>query len=57
MTNVEYGDDIDYQNMLAYLKTNSLATDANYNYIKTQMDPDSFNDYHIANIYLQNGDW
>lgn len=53
----EYGDDAHYQAMLSYLNSNSMATLSNYNYIKTQMDTDSFNDYHISNIYLQNGDW
>ncbi len=53
----DYGDDIHYQAMLSYLNSNSMATLSNYNYIKTQMDTDSFNDYHISNIYLQNGDW
>lgn len=53
----EYGDSVHYEAMLSYLNTNSMATAANYNYIKTQMDTDSFNDYHITNIYLQNGDW
>lgn len=52
-----YGDDVHYQAMLTYLNNNSMATLSNYNYIKTQMDTESFNDYHIANIYLQNGDW
>lgn len=55
--NVSYGDDIDYQNMINYITNNSLATEANYNYIKTRLDPESFSDYHIANIYLENGDW
>ncbi|WP_309640585.1 CotH kinase family protein [Flavobacterium sp.] len=53
----DYGDDVHYQAMLAYLNANSMATPANYNYIKTQLDPDSFSDYHITNIYLQNVDW
>ncbi len=53
----DYGDDIHYQAMLSYLNSNSMATLSSYNYIKTQMDTDSFNDYHISNIYLQNGDW
>lgn len=53
----EYGDDTHYQAMLSYLNSNSMATASNYNYIKTQMDTDSFNDYFISNIYLQNGDW
>ena len=53
----EYGDDTHYQAMLSYLNSNSMATALNYNYIRTQMDTDSFNDYFISNIYLQNGDW
>ncbi len=53
----EYGDSVHYQAMLNYMTANSLATTANYDYIKTQMDVESFSDYHIANIYLQNGDW
>jgi hypothetical protein len=53
----DYGDDTHYQAMLSYLNTNSMATPANYTYIQTQMDTDSFNDYHITNIYLQNIDW
>ena len=54
---VSYGDELDYQNMISYITNNSLANDTNYNYIKTRLDPDSFSDYYISNIYLQNGDW
>jgi hypothetical protein len=54
---VSYGDELDYQNMISYITNNSLANDANYNYIKTRLDPDSFSDYYISNIYLANGDW
>lgn len=54
---VSYGDELDYQNMISYITNNSLTNDANYNYIKTRLDPDSFSDYYISNIYLQNGDW
>jgi hypothetical protein len=53
----DYGDDTHYQAMLSYLNSNTMATPANFTYIKTQMDTDSFNDYHITNIYLQNVDW
>ncbi|MFD0777681.1 CotH kinase family protein [Flavobacterium myungsuense] len=55
--NASYGDHLDYQNMISYITNNSLANDTNYNYIKTRLDPDSFSDYYISNIYLQNGDW
>ena len=53
----DYGDDVHYQAMLSYLNSNSMTTPSNFTYIKTQMDTDSFNDYHITNIYLQNVDW
>lgn len=52
-----YGDNLDYQNMITYLNSNSLSNNANYDYIKTRLDPESFSDYYITNIYLQNGDW
>ncbi len=55
--NVVYGDDVHYQSMLSYLNTNSMGIQSNYDYIKTQLDPDSFSDYEITNIYLQNVDW
>ena len=54
---VEEGDDAHYLAMLDYIENNSLAPTDNYNYIKTQMDTDSFQDYFISNIYFQNVDW
>ncbi len=39
------------------MNTNSLATPANYNYIKTQLDPENFADYYIGNLFLLNEDW
>jgi hypothetical protein len=51
------GDDLHYHAMEAYLENNSLATQANYDYIATQLDPEDFRDYYIANIYMQNTDW
>jgi uncharacterized repeat protein (TIGR02543 family) len=55
--NVAYGDDVHYQAMLSYLNSNSMSIPSNYDYIKTQLDPDSYSDYEITNIYLQNVDW
>lgn len=51
------GDNIDYQEMISYLNKNSLATQANYDYITTQLDPENFKDYFISNIFLDNSDW
>ena len=43
--------------MQTYLENNSLVNQANYDYIATQLDPENFRDYFIANIYEQNTDW
>ena len=51
------GDSDNYFAMVDYVTNNSLAVPANYEYIKTQLDPLSFSDYFISNIFLQNEDW
>ena len=51
------GDDEHYDAMATYLENNSLANQANYDYIATQLDPEDFRDYYISNIYMQNTDW
>ena len=56
-TVVDSGDFVDYQTMIDYLNANSLATQANYNYITTRLDPDNFKDYWISEIFLENTDW
>jgi hypothetical protein len=53
----EEGDTVHYQAMINYVETHSLANTGNFNYIKTQLDPDSFMDYYITNIFLDNSDW
>ncbi len=54
---VEEGDNPHYLAMVDYFENNSLIPEANFNYIKTQMDTESFTDYFISNIYLNNTDW
>ena len=54
---VEEGTNTHYMAMFSYISNNSLANPANYNYIQTQMDVDSFVDYWATNIFLQNRDW
>lgn len=54
---VEEGDNPHYLAMADYIANNSLVPEANYNYLKTQMDTESFTDYFITNIYLNNTDW
>ncbi|MET0758943.1 MAG: CotH kinase family protein [Flavobacterium sp.] len=54
---VEEGDNIDYNAMYNYFENNSLVSDTNYNYIKTQLDPENFTDYFTTNIFFYNRDW
>lgn len=51
------GDQVDWNNLYNYMNSNSLVSDANYNYIQTRIDTDNFIDYMVANIFLDNGDW
>jgi len=55
--NIEEGDVADYTTLVTYMENNVLTTDANYQYIQTRMDLESFSDYYIANIYFDNVDW
>ena len=54
---IEEGDNPHYLAMVDYFQNNSLVPQANFDYLKTQMDMDSFSDYFISNIYLNNTDW
>lgn len=51
------GSDTDYKSMLAFLETNTLTNDDNYQWISDQVDIDNFIIYHIAQIYIDNTDW
>lgn len=51
------GDAVNYNAMYNYIASNSLATQTNFDYIKTKLDPENFKDYFISNIYLENTDW
>ncbi|SCY85615.1 CotH kinase family protein [Flavobacterium caeni] len=55
--NIEEGDNLDFIDMNNYINNNSLVPDANYAYIQTRMDINSFMDYQISNIFLDNADW
>jgi len=54
---VEGDTNSDYLDLVNYLNNNSLVSTANYNYIQTRIDPESFKDYYITNIFLENNDW
>ena len=56
-TVIDSGDFVDYHNMFNYISNNSLAVQANYDYIQTRMDKENFKDYYITNIFLENADW
>jgi hypothetical protein len=55
--NVVYGSAEHYNNMIDYTDANNMANDMNYEYIKTQMNVDSYIDYQIAEIFLGADDW
>jgi hypothetical protein len=51
------GDLVHWNALTTYMQTHNLISDSEYNYILTQLDPESFADYYIANIYMDNVDW
>jgi len=51
------GSDTDFKNMLAFLETNSLVSEENYQFIADQVDIDNFIMHHVAQIYFDNKDW
>ena len=52
------GDSLRYEEMMAYLKTNSMADADNYNYVKNHyLDVDNMINYYIAQLFSQNTDW
>jgi hypothetical protein len=46
-----------YHSMIAFMGTNNLFLQSNYDYIKTQMDVNEYINYQIAEIYFNNLDW
>lgn len=54
---VQEGDPFHYSAMMAFITSHDLSDDTAYNYVATQMDPDNFIDFFIANIYARNTDW
>lgn len=51
------GTTADYDNLMAYLETNSPSNTSNYNYVKTKVDINNLIDYQIAQIFTANTDW
>lgn len=46
-----------YIDMRTFITNNSLASESNYEYVKTLMDTRSFTDAWITNIFVMNTDW
>ena len=56
--NASEGDSIRYEEMMVYLKQNSMADADNYNYVKNHyIDVDNMINYYIAQLFSQNTDW
>ncbi|NUY80130.1 putative Ig domain-containing protein [Flavobacterium sp. MAH-1] len=53
----EEGDDDKYDEVTAYMQGHNLSNQADYDHVVTQLDPESFADYYIANIFFDNSDW
>jgi hypothetical protein len=56
-TLVKEGTSEDYDALNEYLRSHSLLSDDNYNYVASQIDIDNYIDYMITNIYVGNADW
>ena len=56
--NASEGDSLRWEELMAYLATNSMADADNYNYVKNHyVDVDNMINYYIAQLYCQNTDW
>lgn len=53
----EPGDEKPYTDLLNFFASNNLANAANYEYVASQMDVESFTDFQCGEIFLGNGDW
>jgi hypothetical protein len=51
------GDNTDYIHLLDFLGSKNLSVPANYDYVKQQINMESYLDYQIAEIYFANLDW
>lgn len=54
---VSAGSNDHYVQLINFIDSNSLAEDANYQYVSTQMDVSNYIDYQIAQMFYDNIDW
>ena len=53
----DVGDADPFNDLVTFMKTNSMAVDANYRYVTDQLDIDSLIDMYIAHLYFNAVDW
>ena len=51
------GSNAEYVELLDFVSNNSLASDANYEVVASQIDISNFIDYQLSEIYFNNRDW
>jgi uncharacterized repeat protein (TIGR02543 family) len=51
------GDLNHYNALMNYTNTNNLATQSNFDYVTTQIDPESIIDYYITGVFYNSVDW
>lgn len=51
------GDEVDYNAMISYIKSNNMADDACYQYVASLIDVDEYIEYMVSEIYSANSDW
>lgn len=51
------GDNLHYMALYDYLQNNTLISDANYDYVTTQIDIENYINYMLAEMYFANTDW
>lgn len=54
---VEYGSSADWYSLHNFVTNNDMSVQLNYDYVATQLDPESFIDNFIVNTYFVNTDW
>jgi len=57
VVSLKEGDLTHYNNLINFVENNSLASEDNYTYVATQLDPENFADYYITETFINNGDW
>ncbi|MBN1185737.1 MAG: CotH kinase family protein [Bacteroidales bacterium] len=51
------GTNTDYNAIISFITSNSMANDANYEWVANQIDIQEYINYNVAEIYIGNADW